>query len=330
MKALEPSMENFSKYNWIEKVHESGVNSRAKNIGFGFFRFTFQDGLSVKVTKNQLCQACGYEEDSEAGRKFAQRGIKALEDAGYLVRVAEGASAGRSRLVMDEPAVWRLALPGTVAVDSAFKGDGLTDKSVRKRAEGESLTDKSVRNGLVGKSLTDKSVHLTDKSVPPNTLELYKDHHLGDEDDSFTELLATHPKPEKSSQARHHWRAVIEEGHTPADIIAWARGYAEWAKTREPRYVKALSGWLEARHWVNQPGGVSYRKAVGEDEERALVAAAVLKRAQTMGNPSELERLTGLPIGNEDALKVMLRDERDLLTALIVDGLRAGKQPNSY
>ena len=40
---------------------------------------------------------------------------------------------------------------------------------------GGKLTDTSVRNGLVGERLTDKSVHLTDKSVPPSTLELDKE-----------------------------------------------------------------------------------------------------------------------------------------------------------
>ena len=254
-------MENFSKYNWIEKVHESGVNSGAKNIGFGFFRFTFQGGLSVKVTKNQLCRACGYEEDSEAGRKFAQRGIKALENAGYLVRVAEGASAGRSRLGMDEPAVWRLALPGTVAVDSAFKDDGLTDKSVRKRAEGESLTDKSVRYPAVDDVLTDKSVRLTDKSVPPNTLELYKDHTGRDssktgpagsadagkdgkavEVPTFEDLLSAYPDSiHTKKDARNGWERLTDDEKRRA--VRAARK----VQPNEPAYVTGLGKWIREK-----------------------------------------------------------------------------------
>ena len=239
-------MENFSKYKWIEKVHESGVNPGAKNIAFGFFRFTFQGGLTVTVTKNQLCQACGYEEDSEAGRKFSQRGIKALESAGYLVRVAEGASAGRSRLRMNEPAVWRLTLPG----------EELTDKSVRKESADEELTDKSVRKGPIGNGLTDKSVHLTDKSVPPNTLKLYK-NHTGEESPrsagaadtgkdgkpvevpTYSDLLSVYPDSvHTKNDAKTEWERLTDDEKRRA--LRAARN----VKPNKPNYVTGLGKWI--------------------------------------------------------------------------------------
>ena len=204
-------MENFSKYKWIEKVHESGVNPGAKNIAFGFFRFTFQGGLTVTVTKNQLCQACGYEEDSEAGRKFSQRGIKALESAGYLVRVAEGASAGRSRLRMNEPAVWRLTLPGE---------------------------------------------ELTDKSVPPNTLKLYK-NHTGEESPrsagaadtgkdgkpvevpTYSDLLSVYPDSvHTKNDAKTEWERLTDDEKRRA--LRAARN----VKPNKPNYVTGLGKWI--------------------------------------------------------------------------------------
>ena len=65
-----------------------------------------------------------------------------------------------------------------VTIESDENDTGSADAGKDGKAvevPGEKLTDKSVRNGLVGERLTDKSVHLTDKSVPPNTLELYKE-----------------------------------------------------------------------------------------------------------------------------------------------------------
>lgn len=321
---------------WRKAVRRcEDLTDRQKVILLALQEYENVESRTAWPSRDMLAADCALRGEVKSMRRNVTNALSAGNRLGFIEvsshAVSPGRAGGRGRST-----VWRLTLP---------EGK-LTDKSVRKDSvKGDPSVTVSGGSNIKGDRRSAKRVIVEspkgDPGIPPNpvgTPDKNPSYSGGpgsadagkDEDDSFTELLAAHPKPEKSSKARHHWRAVIEEGHTPADIIAWARGYAEWAKTSEPRFVKALGGWLEARHWANQPGGVSYRKAVGEDEQRAIVAAAVLKRAETMGNPSELERLTGLSIGNEDALNVMLRDEHDLLATLIVDGLRAGKQPNSY